>query len=44
MATCINRTLQGVLQAGGEAAVEEFLDNPYINVAKAIIKRWMQPG
>jgi hypothetical protein len=29
------------LKAGGEAAIEEFLDNPYINVAKATIKGWI---
>lgn len=29
------------IQAGGEAAIEEFLDNPYINIAKATIKAWM---
>ena len=38
------RRAVGALKAGGEAAIEEFLDNSYINVAKAIIKEWMQPG
>jgi hypothetical protein len=32
----------GALQSGSEAAIEEFLDNPYINVGKAIIKGWLQ--
>ena len=31
------------LQAGGEAAIEEFLDNPYINVGKAVVKGWIKP-
>lgn len=31
------------LQAGGEAALEEFLDNPYVNVGKAIVKGWIKP-
>ena len=31
------------LQAGGEAAIEEFLDNPYVNVTKAIVKGWIKP-
>jgi len=31
------------LQAGGEAAIEEFLDNPYVNVGKAIVKGWIKP-
>lgn len=33
----------GALQAGGEAAIEEFLDNPYVNLVKAIIKGWINP-
>jgi hypothetical protein len=37
------RRVVGALQAGGESAIEEFLDNPYINVGKAIIKGWMKP-
>jgi hypothetical protein len=28
------------LQSGGKAAIEEFLDNPYVNVAIAIIEGW----
>lgn len=31
------------LQAGSEAAIEQFLDNPYVNVGKAIIKGWIKP-
>jgi uncharacterized protein YjbI with pentapeptide repeats len=30
------------LQAGGEKALEEFLKNPYVNVATAIIKEWQK--
>lgn len=37
------RRVVGALQAGGEAAIEEFLDNPYVNVGKATIKGWMKP-
>jgi chromosome condensin MukBEF ATPase and DNA-binding subunit MukB len=37
------RRAVGALQAGGEAAIEEFLDNSYINVGKAIVKGWMKP-
>ncbi|MGL5064668.1 MAG: hypothetical protein ACRC62_32195 [Microcoleus sp.] len=37
------RRAVGALQAGGEAAIEEFLDNPYANVGKAIVKGWMKP-
>jgi hypothetical protein len=28
------------LQSGKKAAIEEFLDNPYVNVAIAIIEGW----
>ena len=37
------RRVVGALQAGGEAAIEEFLDNPYVNVGKAVVKGWMKP-
>jgi uncharacterized protein YjbI with pentapeptide repeats len=30
------------LQAGGEKALEEFLKNPYVNVAIAIVKEWQK--
>ncbi|PSB32823.1 hypothetical protein C7B69_07020 [filamentous cyanobacterium Phorm 46] len=37
------RRAVGALQAGGEAAIEEFLDHPYVNVGKAIVKGWIKP-
>lgn len=37
------RRVVGALQAGGEAAIEEFLDNPYVNVGKAVVKGWIKP-
>jgi predicted transcriptional regulator len=37
------RRVLEALQAGGEAAIEEFLDNPYANVGKAIVKGWIKP-
>jgi len=37
------RRVVGALQAGGEDAIEEFLDNPYVNVGKAIVKGWIKP-
>ncbi|MFB2892928.1 hypothetical protein ACE1CI_08285 [Aerosakkonemataceae cyanobacterium BLCC-F50] len=37
------RRAVSALQAGGEVAIEEFLDNPYVNIGKAIIKGWMKP-
>ena len=30
----------GALQSGGKAAVEELLDNPYVNVAISVIEGW----
>jgi hypothetical protein len=30
------------LKAGGQAAIEEFLDNPYVNVAISIIEGWKE--
>lgn len=30
------------LQVGGETAIEEFLDNSYVNVGKALIKGWLE--
>ena len=30
------------LEAGGEKALEEFLKNPYVNVAVAVIKEWQK--
>jgi hypothetical protein len=37
------RRIVGALQAGGETAIEEFLDNSYVNIVKAIVKGWMKP-
>jgi hypothetical protein len=37
------RRVVGALQAGSEAAIENFLDNPYVNVGKAIVKGWIKP-
>lgn len=37
------RRVVSVLQAGGETAVEEFLDNPYVNIGKTIVKGWVEP-
>ena len=37
------RRVVGALQAGSEAAIEDFLDNPYVNVVKAIVKGWIKP-
>ena len=37
------RRVVGALKAGGESVLEEFLDNPYLNVGKAVIKGWMKP-
>ena len=37
------RRIVGALKAGCESAIEEFLDNPYLNVGKAVIKGWMKP-
>ncbi|MEL4898002.1 hypothetical protein, partial [Crocosphaera sp. Alani8] len=31
------------LMGGGETAIEEFLDNPYVNIGKAVVKGWMNP-
>lgn len=31
------------LKAGVETGIEEFLDNSYINVGKAIVKAWIKP-
>jgi internalin A len=36
------RRVVSALQAGGEAAIEEFFDNPYVNVGKAIVKGWIE--
>ena len=31
------------LKSGTEVAIEEFLDNSYFNVGKAVIKSWIEP-
>lgn len=36
------RRVVGALKAGGETAIEEFLDNPYVNVGKAVVKGWIR--
>jgi hypothetical protein len=38
------RRILGALGSGGEVAIEEFLDNSYLNIGKAIIKGWVKPG
>lgn len=37
------RRVVGALQKGGEAVIEEFFDDPYVNVGKAVVKGWMKP-
>ena len=43
----IPRTLKekciDALQAGGETAIDEFFDNPFAKVGKAIVSAWIQP-
>jgi hypothetical protein len=36
------RRVVSAMQSGGETALEEILDNSYVNVAMAIVKGWMQ--
>ena len=36
------RRVISALQSGSEAAIEEFLDNPYVNVGKAVVKGWIK--
>lgn len=43
MTPSFKRRVLGALQAGSETAIEEFLDNPYVNVSKAIVKGWLRP-
>ncbi|MEG3843233.1 hypothetical protein [Microcoleus sp. herbarium14] len=40
---CFKRRVVGALQAGTESAIEEFLDNPYVNVVKETFKGWIKP-
>ncbi|NEO64276.1 MAG: hypothetical protein F6J98_29250 [Moorea sp. SIO4G2] len=35
--------LINALKEGGQGAIEEFLDNPYLNVAIRIIEGWRNP-
>ncbi|MEH2047686.1 hypothetical protein [Nostoc sp.] len=37
------RRVIGALQGLSDTAIEEFLDNSYINIGKAIIKGWIKP-
>ena len=39
----IKQRCVGALKAGGETAIEEFLDNPYVNVGKAVVEGWLKP-
>jgi von Willebrand factor type A domain len=36
------RSLLGAIKAGSEAAIEEFMDTPYISIGKAIIRGWRE--
>ncbi|MEL6439106.1 MAG: pentapeptide repeat-containing protein [Cyanobacteria bacterium J06621_8] len=38
----LKKRAANALQAGGKAAVEELIDNPYINIAIAIIEGWKE--
>ena len=38
------RRVAGALKAAGEAAIDEFLDNPYVKVGKAAIMGWIEAG
>ena len=37
------RRVVGALKAGGETAIDEFFNNPYVKVGKAIVMAWIQP-
>ena len=39
----LKERLRAALQAGSETAIEEFLDNTYVNAGKAVIKGWLEP-
>ena len=43
IATTKKERLINALKEGGQGAIEEFLDNPYVNVAMRIIKGWRNP-
>ncbi len=38
----LKRRTVSALKAGVETGIEEFLDNPYVNVGKAIVKAWIK--
>jgi uncharacterized protein YjbI with pentapeptide repeats len=41
----LKQRVVGALQAGGEAAIDEILENnPYVSVVKAVVKAWIKPG
>jgi hypothetical protein len=40
----LKQRVVGALQAGGEAAIDEILENnPYVSVVKAVVKAWIKP-
>lgn len=41
--TNFKRRAVGALQAGTESAIDEFLDNSYVNIVLAIVKGWIKP-
>ncbi|MCA2685079.1 MAG: hypothetical protein IM504_08980 [Microcystis sp. M038S2] len=40
VSTPVRKRLLGAVTSGGKAALEEFLDNPYLNVTMALIEGW----
>ena len=40
VSTPLRKRLLGAVTSGGKAALEEFLDNPYLNVTMALIEGW----
>ncbi len=42
-APSLKRRVVAALQAGGEAAIEEVLDNPYVNTVVAAVEGWAKP-
>ena len=40
VSTPIRKRLLGAFISGGKTALEEFLDNPYLNVTMALIEGW----
>ena len=39
----IKQRCVGALKAGVETGIEEFFDNSYVNVGKAVVKGWLKP-